>query len=177
MSNDDKMRYVDITTKGCEGWLNLIIGDYCIAMIKPPVADMVRKALTQQPESEPPCEKCGFSSAAHKDHSIEFDVDQYPCSDYTGPQPTPQVPEYPVALLRRMDSFLTDAEKAPDFLSPNRVGPVLADVRQALKFAPSIEERREPHQWDDSGERCTKCGEKDWFASPGCEPPATGVGQ
>jgi hypothetical protein len=24
------------------------------------------------------------------------------------------------------------------------------------------------HQWDDAGERCLKCGDKDWFAGPEC---------
>lgn len=25
-----------------------------------------------------------------------------------------------------------------------------------------------PHQWDGEGERCTVCGDKDWFAGPTC---------
>ena len=28
--------------------------------------------------------------------------------------------------------------------------------------------REEHHQWDESGERCLKCGDKDWFAGPHC---------
>lgn len=27
----------------------------------------------------------------------------------------------------------------------------------------------ERHEWDDTGERCRKCGEKDWFAGPVCD--------
>lgn len=29
-----------------------------------------------------------------------------------------------------------------------------------------------PHQWDDAGERCLKCGDKDWMQTPGCTPSA-----
>lgn len=25
------------------------------------------------------------------------------------------------------------------------------------------------HSWDETGERCTKCGDKDWFAGPVCD--------
>lgn len=35
------------------------------------------------------------------------------------------------------------------------------------------EEPEEPtsnHQWDDDLERCLKCGDKDWYASPTCTP-------
>lgn len=28
---------------------------------------------------------------------------------------------------------------------------------------------RKTHDWDDTGERCLKCGDKDWFASKECE--------
>jgi hypothetical protein len=30
------------------------------------------------------------------------------------------------------------------------------------------------HQWDGDGERCTRCGDKDWFAGPECKPPVKG---
>lgn len=26
------------------------------------------------------------------------------------------------------------------------------------------------HQWDGDGERCERCGDKDWFAEPECKP-------
>lgn len=36
-----------------------------------------------------------------------------------------------------------------------------------------VEQRSDQHQWDDSGERCLKCGDKDWMASAKCPGPAT----
>lgn len=30
-----------------------------------------------------PCKVCGFHKAAHLDHSLEFDMEVYPCSRYT----------------------------------------------------------------------------------------------
>lgn len=32
----------------------------------------------------------------------------------------------------------------------------------------SVAGRNNPHKWDDDGERCLKCGDKDWFAGPAC---------
>lgn len=30
-------------------------------------------------------------------------------------------------------------------------------------------EAKRGHSWDDAGERCLKCGDKDWFAGPECD--------
>jgi len=36
--------YVNINTKGCEGWLNLFIDEYCIALVNDiEIADEIRK--------------------------------------------------------------------------------------------------------------------------------------
>jgi len=31
------------------------------------------------------------------------------------------------------------------------------------------------HKWDDYGERCLRCGDKDWFAGSVCKPPIVSV--
>jgi hypothetical protein len=42
--------YVDIKTKGCEGWLNLFFGDYCIALVDNIViAKEIRKSILPRP--------------------------------------------------------------------------------------------------------------------------------
>lgn len=52
---DNFFRYVDITTKGCEGWLNLFFGEHVIALINNPVlADEIREAVDSHF-----CSSCG----------------------------------------------------------------------------------------------------------------------
>lgn len=42
--------------------------------------------------------------------------------------------------------------------------------RQALEIAlPILEQQENRHKWDAEGERCVKCGDKDWFAGSVCE--------
>lgn len=39
-------KYVDITSKGCEGWINLFFGDQCICMISDPeLATAIKKSI------------------------------------------------------------------------------------------------------------------------------------
>ncbi|KVU10333.1 hypothetical protein [Burkholderia ubonensis] len=47
-------------------------------------------------------------------------------------------------------------------------GALAAAPQPAQADAPA--EAREPtrHEWDETGERCVKCGDKDWFADPHC---------
>ncbi|KVM72586.1 hypothetical protein WJ61_01100 [Burkholderia ubonensis] len=50
----------------------------------------------------------------------------------------------------------------------NCIREILAAPQPAQADAPA--EAREParHEWDATGERCVKCGDKDWFADPHC---------
>ena len=46
MKNLVGFSYVDITTKGCEGWLNLFWGDYCVALVNNvDIANQMRQIL------------------------------------------------------------------------------------------------------------------------------------
>jgi hypothetical protein len=45
--------YVDVTTKGCEGWLNLFWGDHCVALVDNAViADQMRKVIAHKSNTE-----------------------------------------------------------------------------------------------------------------------------
>lgn len=42
----NKLSYINITTKGCEGWINLFVDNYIFACVDNPyIADKVRKAI------------------------------------------------------------------------------------------------------------------------------------
>jgi hypothetical protein len=44
-----RFSYVNITTKGCEGWLNLFFGEYCIALVRDIyIADQIRRFCDQR---------------------------------------------------------------------------------------------------------------------------------
>ena len=44
-----EFNYVDITTKGCEGWLNLFIDDECVALVKNEyIANKIRKIVKKK---------------------------------------------------------------------------------------------------------------------------------
>jgi len=50
---DVAFSYVDVTTKGCEGWLNLFWGDHCVALVDNAViADQMRKVIAHKPNIE-----------------------------------------------------------------------------------------------------------------------------
>ena len=59
--------YVDITTKGCEGWLNLFFGQQCVALVDNiHIANEMRRSIKPMKrltkiEWTEPCEKCGVS--------------------------------------------------------------------------------------------------------------------
>jgi hypothetical protein len=41
--------YVDITTKGCNGWLNLFFGEHCVAMVQNVwIANEMRKVIPKK---------------------------------------------------------------------------------------------------------------------------------
>jgi len=47
-----RFSYVDITTKGCDGWLNLFFDEFCIAMIdNVHIADEMRKTIERKKEN------------------------------------------------------------------------------------------------------------------------------
>jgi len=44
--------YVDIKTQGCEGWLNLFFGEYCINCVNDiKIADEMRKVIPMRPNT------------------------------------------------------------------------------------------------------------------------------
>jgi len=45
----------------------------------------------------------------------------------------------------------------------------LIDEKLESECVEKMKERHR-HEWDKDGERCVKCGDKDWFASPICKP-------
>lgn len=44
----------------------------------------------------------------------------------------------------------------------------VARIEAMIAAAPQPEPKAEQHQWDGDGERCAKCGDKDWMAGPIC---------
>ena len=48
--------------------------------------------------------------------------------------------------------------------------PAHVQLQRLLDGIDAIDEDAEyTHDWDDSGERCLKCGDKDWFAASTCK--------
>ncbi len=48
----DKFTYVNVVGKGCEGWLNLFIGGYCITLVNDiEIADMIRHLIAEKPST------------------------------------------------------------------------------------------------------------------------------
>jgi len=49
MDKNNSFNYVNITTNGCEGWLNLFFGDECIAVITSVyLADKIRSEVPKR---------------------------------------------------------------------------------------------------------------------------------
>lgn len=61
--------YVNIRTKGCEGWINLFFGEHCIALIdNREIADQIKGEI--EPKYAEPCPDCGavYPVGYGKDH-------------------------------------------------------------------------------------------------------------
>lgn len=46
---------------------------------------------------------------------------------------------------------------------------VVDGLTRLLTASPAPERSAKRHNWDDAGERCLDCGDRDWFAGPVCE--------
>lgn len=57
-----------------------------------------------------------------------------------------------------------NAEAVAWYKAMHNAGARSPDVRQGHAVRDALS-----HDWDDSGERCKRCGDKDWFAGPACE--------
>jgi len=48
-SKPEEFNYVDITTKDCDGWLNLFIGDHVLTLVRNQhIADLIRAIATKR---------------------------------------------------------------------------------------------------------------------------------
>ena len=60
-------------------------------------------------------------------------------------------------------------EKAADMLRQQH-----AEIADLQRLQCDCVEEKLHHQWDGDGERCERCGDKDWFAGPECKPAVKG---
>ena len=60
-------------------------------------------------------------------------------------------------------------KKATDMLRQQH-----AEIADLQRLQCDCVEEKLHHQWDGDGERCERCGDKDWFAGPECKPAVKG---
>lgn len=75
-------------------------------------------------------------------------------------------------LARVRELYETPAPPRPDVLLPSR-GWEAGWYEAMASIKGGLSQPAEQHEWDREGERCTKCGDKDWLAGPTCSGRAT----
>jgi hypothetical protein len=121
------------------------------------------ESMGHDAQSTGPYMRCLDAIASLQAMQGESDTKTYTNLCQKGSAPQPAVPEEVYTALVGVCTAACDGVVLVRYEDWNKI----VDWVNGLLSAAKVSGPR--HQWDDGGERCVKCGDKDWFAGAVCD--------